>query len=183
MVAQPYKKTGRVSNKTGQVSDRLDKIKEVFYEFPLTSFTVRQIATKTRIPKSTVDNYLKVLKLDKMVNDKNRATNSDYFKIKKTHHYIEKMFKIGLIDYLIEKLSSETIILFGSFRKGESVKESDIDLFVVTHEKQNLNLLRFEKKLKHNIELHMKTGLSQVHGNLLNNIVNGIKLYGSFKVK
>jgi predicted nucleotidyltransferase len=176
-------KTRSVSRKIGLKSNNMDKIKEIFYEFPLENFTIRGIANKTKIPKSTVNVYLEKLKSEGLVNKNNQFTNSNYFKIKKTHYYIEKMFEIGLMDYLIKELTPETIILFGSFRKGESVKESDLDLFVVSHTEKKLNLAKFEKKLKHKIELHLKTSINQLHDNLFNNVVNGIKLFGSFKVK
>ena len=177
------KKSVRLSKKTGLKSNKLDKVKELFYEFPLENFTVRKIAEKTKIPKSTVKVYLDKLKLEKLVNESNQSTNSNYFKVKKTHYYIEKMFEVGLVDYLVKELVPEVIILFGSFRKGESVKESDLDLFVVSHVKKKLNLSGYERKLKHKVELHVKTGINQLHNNLFNNVVNGIKVYGSFKVK
>jgi len=183
MVKQLSKRTVRVSKKTGLKSNKLDKVKELFYEHPLENFTIREIAEKTKIPKSTIKNYLDQLKSEKLVNKDNQSTYSNYFKIKKTHYYIEKMFEAGLIDYLVKELTPETIILFGSFRKGESVKESDLDLFVVSHSKKKLDLGGFERKLKHNIELHLKTSINKLHDNLFNNVVNGIKLSGSFKVR
>jgi len=163
--------------------DKKYRLLEQFYEYPNRQFTIRQLSVKTRIPKSTVKNYLDSLKSDGLISKENKATDSMLFKIKKVHYSVERLFDIGLIDYLIEALNPETIILFGSFRKGESVKESDIDLFVVSHGKNNLNLAKYETKLKHKIQLHIESSLSKLPVHLLNNVVNGIKLYGSFKIK
>ncbi len=75
------------------------------------------------------------------------------------------------------------IILFGSFRKGESVKGSDIDLFIESSKKIELNLNKFEKKLSHDLQLFIEEDIKKLQPRLLNNVVNGIKLYGSFKIK
>ena len=162
---------------------RTGMLVEVFYEMPQKKFSVRELSEITGLAKSTVQDNLERLKQQGMVKKNNSATNSDYFKIKKTHYYIEKMFEIGLIDYIVKELNPETVILFGSFRKGESVKESDIDLFVMTHSKKEIDLKKYEKKIGHEIELHVQTGIKKLPDNLLNNVVNGIKLYGSFRVK
>ena len=50
------------------------------------------------------------------------------FKIKKINYFIERIVASGLIDFLVENLNPSCVILFGSIRKGESVRESDIDL-------------------------------------------------------
>ena len=161
----------------------MDRIRELFFEHPAKKFTVREITRKTRIPKSTVKNYLDILKSDGMVTKDNQSENSSLFKIKKTNYYVEKLVETELIDYLADKLIPEAIILFGSVRKGESIKNSDIDLFIITHSKKEVNLTKFEKKLKHKVELHVETSLSKLSPTLLNNVVNGIKIYGSFRVK
>ena len=46
------------------------------------------------------------------------------------NYFMEEIVKSGLVDYLIENLNPSCIILFGSIRKGDSVGESDIDIFV-----------------------------------------------------
>lgn len=160
--------------------DILDNILEVFYEYDK-SFTVREISRKTGIPKSTVQGYLKELRKNNLITKENKSTNSFLFKIKKINYYIEKIVKSGLIEHLIEKLNPSCIILFGSFRKGDSVKESDIDLFIES-DKQKIDLTKFEKKIKHNIQLFIESDIHKLQPRLFNNVVNGIKLYGSFKI-
>lgn len=162
---------------------KLDKILELYYRNPDYQFTVREISKETNIAKSTVQLYLKILKKNNLVSKNNKAIVSDYFKIKKINYYVEKLFECGLIDYLKQKLNPSCIMLFGSIRKGDSVKDSDIDLFVETHNKSQLNLFKFEKKLKQKIQLFIETDIKKLHSKLFNNVVNGIKLYGSFKIK
>jgi predicted nucleotidyltransferase len=73
--------------------------------------------------------------------------------------------------------------LFGSLRKGDSVKDSDIDIFIESSVKKNIELKKFEKKLNHNIQLFIENKINDLPNHLFNNVVNGIKLYGSFKIK
>ena len=167
----------------GQMDGKWDKVLELFYEEPDKSFTVREIAQKTKIPKSTVQRHLTELRTKHIVSEDNRAVISPIFKIKKTNHYIEKLFESGLIEFLEKYLTPSCIILFGSFRKGESVNESDIDIFAETTKKVGINLTSFEKKIGHNIQLFREKNINDLPDRLFNNIVNGIKLSGFFKIR
>ncbi len=168
----------RLVRKTGLKSEKLDKIMELIYENPQKEFTVREIEKQTSLPRATISEYLKEMKklnfLDK---------HSLLFKIKKTNYFIEKIVSSGLIDFIIKELNPSCIILFGSVRKGDSDKESDIDLFVETYTEKNLDITKYEKILKHEISLFAENKISNLNENLFNNVANGIKLYGSFKIK
>jgi len=163
--------------------NNLDKILRIFYEYPEKQFTVRELAKKTRIPKSTVHKYLRELKKSRRVNKENEAASTALFKTEKTFFYIKELFESGLIEYLTEKLRPSCIILFGSFRKGESAKESDVDLFVEALKKQDLDLAKFEKILGHKIQLFTEQSINNLPDNLFNNVVNGIRITGFFKIR
>ena len=96
---------------------------------------------------------------------------------------IKKMYALGLIDYIEKTLVPETIILFGAIRKGEYDNESDIDIFIATTKKQKLELKEFEKKLNHKIDIFIMKDIKELPDNLLNNVLNGIKLGGYFSIK
>jgi predicted nucleotidyltransferase len=166
----------------GQKFTNMDKIIELFYENPSKSFTVREISSKTKIPKSTVHKYITQLKKEKMITEENQASDSNLFKTKKTFHYIEKMIKIGLLDQIEKELNPSCIILFGSFRKGESDKDSDIDIFIESS-KREINLKNFEEKLGHEIQLIIENDIHKLPDRLFNNVINGIKIGGYFKAK
>jgi predicted nucleotidyltransferase len=162
--------------------DKKNKILELFYEFPNRRFTIREISNLTKIPRASAHKYFDELKKEKLiVND--MASESFLFKIKKINYFIEKIVACGLIDELISKLNPSCIILFGSLRKGDSVKDSDIDIFVESSVKKNIELKKFEKKLNHSIQLFIESKIDDLSTHLFNNILNGIKLYGSFKIK
>ncbi len=171
-------KKNRGVRKTGLKSEKQDKIMELIYENPNKEFTLRQIEKLTKLPKTTISEYLGKMKKIKLLDN-----NSIFFRIKKANYLIEKMVYSGLIDFLIKELNPSCIIVFGSVRKGEYNKESDIDLFIETSEKKEVKLGRYEKILKHKIQLFTETNINKINSNLFNNIINGIKLYGGFKVK
>jgi predicted nucleotidyltransferase len=105
------------------------------------------------------------------------------FKTKKIHFFVEKIVESGLINELIQELNPSCIILFGSFRKGDSTSESDIDLFIETPLSKKIDLKKYTKILRHPVDLFIEKDLHTLQPPLVNNIVNGIKLYGSFTVK
>ena len=75
------------------------------------------------------------------------------------------------------------IVLFGSFRKGDSVNESDIDIFIETARNLKPDLSEFEEKLKHKIQIFKETDINKLPPRLFNNVINGIKLEGFFKIR
>jgi predicted nucleotidyltransferase len=75
----------------------------------------------------------------------------------------------------------DSIILFGSASKGEDLKESDIDLFVLSN-KEKLDLEKFEKKINRKINIMFSSNFSSLSKELKNNIINGVILGGYLKV-
>lgn len=179
IIGRPSKKVGHVSNLFRQEAALL----EFFYENPASKLTVRKLAAETKINRSTIQYQLKQLKEEGLVSKDNKWIDSWQNRLQKINYYIEKFARSGLIDYLEEKLAASTIILFGSFRKGEAVKDSDIDIFVECAREKEVNLGEFEKKLGHKIQVFTKPKITLLPAHLLNNVVNGIKLKGYFTIK
>jgi len=160
-----------------------EKILEIYFENPDKDFTIREISKLAGLPRSTVHKYLLNLKKQNIISEDNRPIDNLLFKTKKTNYFISNIISSGLVDEIIDKLNPSCIILFGSIRKGDSNKESDIDLFVETSLKKEIDFSIYEKKLNHKIQIFTENNIHKLQDNLFNNIVNGIKLYGSFKIK
>ena len=167
----------------GQNNQKLEKIMDLIFENPETILRVREISKQTKIPKTTVHRYLSFLKKSGVIDKENKLIITNYTKFLKTISIIKKLFNSGLIDYLEEKLAPSSIIVFGSARKGEYVKNSDIDLFVESTKRIDLNFSLFEKRLKHKIQLFIEQDINKLSNELFNNIINGIKLSGYVKIK
>jgi len=90
---------------------------------------------------------------------------------------LTSVFESGLVEFLEKKLTPNSIVIFGSYRRGEDVEESDIDLFIETVEEE-LDMSPFEKKLKRKIQLHFKKDFTLYPRELKNNIINGIVIHG-----
>ena len=88
----------------------------------------------------------------------------------------------GLVKFLSDNLMPQSIILFGSYVRGEDITESDIDIFVESATR-NIDISKFEKKLNKKIQLHFKKNINTLPLELKNNIINGIKLYGRIELE
>ena len=99
------------------------------------------------------------------------------FRKYKSIYNIYSILESGLIDFIEEKLTPKSIVLFGSYQRGEDIENSDIDLFIEC-KKEKLDIMMFEKKLKRKIELHFKENFISYSKELKNNIINGIILSG-----
>ena len=75
----------------------------------------------------------------------------------------------------------DVIILFGSATRGEDLKDSDIDLFLLCNEKK-LDLKNFENKLKRKISIFFSEDFNKLSVELKNNILNGIVIKGYLRV-
>ncbi|OIO40930.1 hypothetical protein AUJ61_00525 [Candidatus Pacearchaeota archaeon CG1_02_30_18] len=82
-----------------------------------------------------------------------------------------------------------TIILFGSYSRGEDVffgekddRNSDIDIAIIGTKGKNINLVKFEKVLEREIIINFYKSWEEIHKNLKNNILNGIILSGGVEL-
>ena len=165
------------------------RIREVLFENPTKEFHIRSIARELKIPKSTVNYYVKDIIKEGLVVKKIEGVFpsiianeiSEKYRFYKKQHALERLFESKIIEYL-EGFYPKCIILFGSFAKGEYDKESDIDIFMqCSDEKINLNI--FEKRLKHKINILFEPNIMKLSPELLNNIINGTKLRGYVTIK
>lgn len=167
-----------------QKYQKWNKLIELFFEESEKHFTIRDIAKQTKIPQATVQRYVKALQKEGMLTEKNKANITPYFKFKKTFFLIDKLFTTGTIEFLETIYAPSIIILFGSVRKGEYDRESDIDLFIeTTKEKKEILLKPFEKKVGHKIQLFIEKDINTLPTELRINIINGIKLRGYIQLK
>ena len=168
-----------------------EKIKEYFFVNPTKRLRVRQIEKTLNLPLPSVIRYckeltnegiLRIIKTSGVVFYTADRTNENFLLEKKLYN-IKKLFLSGLIKYLKEEFHNSPIILFGSYAKGEDIEASDIDLYVETKSKKDVNLEKFEEKLKRKIQVFKFASLKEIKNtHLANNIINGIVLNGFVEV-
>lgn len=174
--------------------DNRYKVLEVFFDNPIPKgigFQLREISRKIKIAPPSVKKYLNELERENLIIKDNHRTQSypvytanrdnEYFKFLKKLDIIKKINDTELLNYIHENCMPDVIILFGSASRGEDIKESDIDLFLIS-DKENLNLDSFEKRLGRKINILFSNNFNKLSNELKNNIINGIILKGYLKV-
>ena len=164
------------------------EIKELFFENPSKQFYLRQIAKLSNTPKTTAARILRKLSKQGIIQKIKEKPFPKFFAntenpmhgFYKKVFILEKIYSSGLINHL-DSLSPKAIILFGSCAKGEYNRDSDIDLFILSPGTK-INLEKYEKKLKHSINLVFEQDINNLSNELLNNIINGTKLRGFLKL-
>ena len=169
--------------KMGQNNQKVERLIETISEMKNTELKIRDLSRLTKIPRTSINRYLNSLKESKIIDSEGRLITNNYTKFLRSFILIKKIFASGLIEYLESQLVPSVIILFGSIRKGEHTKESDIDLFVETTKTISLDLSRFEKKIKHKIQIFAEQDIADLPKELFNNVVNGIKLSGYLRLR
>jgi predicted nucleotidyltransferase len=153
-------------------------------------FSQREMAKSLGISPTAVANSLKKLKELNLVKvEKTKTINFVSFNrdepksiaLKRVEN-LKNIYLSGLSEHLSEALAGATIILFGSYSKGEDTKGSDIDIAAIGRNDKMLLLEKYEKLLQRRINVNFYKSWQDIHKNLKNNILNGILLDGSVEL-
>lgn len=170
------------------------KVAELIFNYPNKTFHIRKLAKETKQSTTAVVsairdlNKFKIVKLDKtdLTTNIRADTESDAYRFYKKIFNIYRLERYTIIEKLKETFQSETIVLFGSFAKGEDIEESDIDILVITNQKEKESISDFldicEKTLNRKINLHILPSLENSSKEFRNAVANGIVLHGYLKV-
>lgn len=102
---------------------------------------------------------------------------SKLFQQYKMLYNLRMLLESKVIDFIEEKISPKAIVIFGSYRWGEDIENSDIDIFVECKE-ERVQLQKFEQKLGRKIEIHFNEKFASYSKELKNNLINGIVVRG-----
>lgn len=186
------------------MDDALYRLRETLFLWPEVEFSLTELAEKANVSKSTASGILEVLTKHGIVKvvDKNvvlriRANRESFDFIKRKIAFnLESIYQTTLIEILKIKLENpKSIILFGSFRWGQDISTSDIDIAVEVAKEIDLEIvsleqLGFKGKIIEHYELHFGNRKIHVHMfnrkridlNVFNSIANGIILSGFLEV-
>ncbi len=174
----------------------MDKTLEYFIKNPEKEFHVRELARLAKKAPTTVSFYLRkyekkgLLKSTRKLNHLFFKANigSISFKQAKLYYNLTIVYESGLLLFLEEEFNHpEAIVLFGSFANAENTPNSDIDIVVISPIRKEVNLKKFEEKLRHKIQLFVLSRqdiekMKKKNKELLNNLINGVNLSGYFEV-
>jgi predicted nucleotidyltransferase len=88
------------------------------------------------------------------------------------------LYESSLADFLHDAFQGCTVILFGSYSRGEDTVSSDIDIAVIGTKDKNIDMNKFDKLLERKITINYYTSWKDIHKNLKDNILNGMVLSG-----
>lgn len=175
----------------------IQKVMELFFKFPEKEFSLSDIAKETGVAKANLGDiinsleeigFLTIEKLSKIWRIKANGSNWHFLRNKIVYN-LNFVYQSGLIEFLYEYYKHpKSIILFGSFRKGEDIFSSDIDISIEQDEFKEYRtiglreLIEFEKQIGRKIQIH-EFNRNIIDLNLFNNIANGIVLIGFLEVK
>ena len=150
----------------------------------------REIASMLKVSPTAVGNSIKKLKESNLIKiEKTKTINFVSFnrdeqkaiELKRAEN-LRNLYLSGLSDYLEKELAGATVILFGSYSKGEDTNSSDIDIAVIERKDKMLELEKYEKILNRRINTNFYDSWKKIHENLKNNILNGILLHGGVEL-
>lgn len=110
--------------------------------------------------------------------------NRDNYKVMqlKRADNLRQLYETGLIDFLEKEFAGATVILFGSYSRGEDIINSDIDIAVIGRKEKEINLKNFEKIFEREINLNFYDSFKDIHKHLKENLCNGIVLAGGVEL-
>lgn len=138
------------------------KFVEFFLTNPYKEFYIRELAKKLSLSPFATKKYSDILVKEKFILEDKRANlrylkanvSNLFYKHLKISYNIREIINSGLVEFIKNSVANVTsIILFGSFAKGENDDKSDIDLVVIGKEKY-LDLNKFENNMNREITIH-----------------------------
>jgi predicted nucleotidyltransferase/DNA-binding HxlR family transcriptional regulator len=164
-----------------------------FFENPNEEFYLRELARLLKISPMTIKRALDDLVGNKLIirqKKKNQIlyhanTESRAFKFAKISYNLAWLEENEIIEYLLKKVPGiSSLILYGSYAKGENDKHSDLDLLMICTTKK-IDSNEIEKRLKIEVNVISFTSTQwtkQAKTNrafYLDIITEGIVLYGT----
>ena len=173
------------------------RVISVLFKYPEKEFSLSDLAKEAGVAKSHIGKVLdelyslrliSITKLSKIWRIKANQQSNEFIKSKIAYN-LNFIYQSGIIEFLNEHFNNpKAIILFGSFRKGDDISTSDIDIAIETDEVKEYKtvttkeLIEFEKLINRKIQIHL-FNRGKIDINVFNNIANGIVLSGFLEVK
>jgi predicted nucleotidyltransferase len=152
----------------------------------------RQIANYLKFTPPAVLKALPLLEnLDYIIVNKDKETKRLSIELNKRNHRVmqlkrvdnlKQVYESGLADFLEKEFAGATIILFGSYSRGDDLVNSDIDITIIGRKEKDINLENYEKNLERKININYYDSFDKIHKNLKENLANGIVLSGGFQL-
>lgn len=129
-----------VSRKLGFITPTVMTVFEFFLEDPMREYHEREVVRRTGVSKGSAGKILKLLaSLDFLTREEKGRMAIYKLNLKEpTVRQFKILVNIFALKNLLDKLRqfSRKVVLFGSCSQGTDAKESDVDLLIITTEKE-----------------------------------------------
>ena len=158
-----------------------------FFEDCYRRINVREYSRMMKCSPPTASSKLKQCAKEELLNEEPSRQFKFYYANRENKQFIDlsRIYWSGrlkpLAVYLEKQGIHPGIVVYGSLAKGETTKDSDIDIALFSHKKK-LSLQQFENQFKRKIHILGLPSLSGLKNKeLANNIANGYILQGRVK--
>jgi len=179
-----------------ELNDAYLKVMCWFFSYPTQEISLNDLVELVNISKTTAKKVVnRLLKEEFLARDilgrmwRIKCNQKHPFNMtRKIAYNLQLIYESGIIDGILNSISNpRSMILFGSYRKGDDTENSDIDIAVETLDDEEVKIenvgiipsLGYRKDVKVNI---LKFSRNKIDLNLFTNIANGIVLYGLLEV-
>lgn len=177
--------------------DAIQKIQFWFFAYPEKEFGLNELVEHLGISKTTANRVVNelididFLCLQEIGNMYRISVNQSHSwnLTRKVPFYLQHVYESGIVDEILAKYpSARSIILFGSYRKGDDISTSDLDVAVEVLDDNELEVTDFGTLSKLGYRTNVPVSLhifsrNHINMNLFTNIANGIVLYGLLEVR
>jgi predicted nucleotidyltransferase len=155
------------------------------------SFNLKRIAENLEVSLTAVSKALIDLQRQKLAQvEKNQETKHLIIELKqnkrttqlKRVENLKQIYQFELADFLEAKFTGATVVLFGSYSRGEDTIHSDIDIAIIGRKEKRTDLKKYEQFFRRKITLQFYESFQKIHKNLKENICNGIVLFGTIEL-
>ena len=165
-----------------QIRERI--LSEIFDD-PTKRYYIRELARKVKANPNSIINAAKELEKRGLIKREAKKhiveiipnLDSPKFAAQKKIYNLTRIYDSSLVEFLVKRYAPKSIILFGSYSRGEDIKGSDIDIAVITDNAHLADIIMFEKRLNRKIHLSLMQ-YQNISEEMYNSLINGIILYG-----
>jgi len=172
------------------------RVINVLMKYPELEFSLSDLAKEAGVAKANIGDILEdfcnrglitIEKLSRIWRIKANQKDGNFVKIKIVHN-MNNIYQSGLVEFLNEGYKNpKAIVLFGSYRNGEDISNSDIDIAIERDSGEYMTirleeLSELEKLLGRKIQIHLFSR-KKIDSSIFNNMANGIVLSGFLEVR
>jgi predicted nucleotidyltransferase len=191
------RKKNRLSRSLFEIEAARQRVLTVIFLSPNEEFSLTDLAKTAGVSKSSAsrvaweleqEGVVKIIERPILLRIKANRGSAPYLK-EKIAFNLSVIYRSGLVEALVERFNNpKAIVLFGSFRWGDDIAGSDVDIAIESGEPSEPEIVRVDelRQLEGQIGREIRILIfnrDKCDLNVFNNIANGIVLAGFLEVR